>query len=218
LHVSDPAALPRLTATIATWGIDTKAQQWLAAHGLTVQTIDAVIPADVKLILVGLPAQPDIPKVWDDLKQRMTAGAAVLFLSPRLFMQHPPAMAWLPLKSQGRCYTFADWLYHKECVARRHPVFDGLTGPGILDMDYYGPVIPHEVFADIDTPDDTIAAAFATGYYDLPGGYGCSVLIGAWKSGEGRFILSTPYLLENLDTHPAADRLLLNLIAYASCP
>jgi hypothetical protein len=87
-----------------------------------------------------------------------------------------------------------------------------------MDMDYYGPVIPHEVFADIDTPDDTIAAAFATGYYDLPDGYGSSILIGAWKSGSGRFILSTPYLLENLDTHPAADRLLLNLIEYASRP
>lgn len=124
-------------------------------------------------------------------------------------------MTWLPLKNKGRCYTFYDWLYHKECVAGRHPVFEGLPGAGIMDMDYYGPVIPHEVFADIDTPDQTIAAAFVTGYHDLPDGYGCSILIGAWRSGEGRFILSTPYVLENLDDHPAADRLLVNLIQYS---
>ena len=214
-HVSDPASLPGAPTVAATWGIEASAHQWLTARGITVQAIDGAAPTDAKVILVGSPSNPEASEMWDDLKQRMMAGATVLFLSPRLFIEHEPAMAWLPLQNKGRCYTFADWLYHKECVARRHCVFDGLQGPGIMDMDYYGPVIPHEVFEGIDTPDETIAAAFATGYYDLPGGYGCSILIGAWKSGAGRFILSTPYLLENLDSHPAADRLLLNLITYA---
>ena len=83
-----------------------------------------------------------------------------------------------------------------------------------MDPDYYGAVIPHEIFEGIDTPDETIAAAFATGHHSMPGGYGSGILIGAWHSGKGRFILSTPYILENLDTHPAADRLLVNLVRY----
>ncbi|HUU96413.1 MAG TPA: glycoside hydrolase family 2 TIM barrel-domain containing protein [Phycisphaerae bacterium] len=213
--VSDPATLPMLPGTVATWGLDAKAQQWLTARGLKVSVIEAVVPQDVKLILVGMPGNSGDAKVWEELKQRMTGGATVLFLGPKLFIEQAVAMDWLPLKNKGRCYTFFDWLYHKECVARRHPVFEGLPGAGIMDMDYYGPVIPHEVFADIDTPDQTIAAAFVTGYHDLPDGYGCSILIGAWRSGEGRFILSTPYVLENLDDHPAADRLLVNLIQYS---
>ena len=66
----------------------------------------------------------------------------------------------------------------------------------------------------IDTPDDTIAAAFATGHTTYPEGYGSSILIGAWNKGAGRFILSTPAVLGNLDAHPAADRLLVNMILY----
>ncbi len=83
-----------------------------------------------------------------------------------------------------------------------------------MDWDYYGPVIPHEVFECQDTPDETIAAGFATGYYEFPRGYGSSLLIAAYRSGKGRFVLSTPYVLENLDAHPAADRLLVNLVRY----
>jgi len=36
-----------------------------------------------------------------------------------------------------------------------------------------------------------------------------------YKVGPGRIILNTPFVLENLDQHPAADRLLLNLVRYA---
>ncbi len=214
-YVSDPATLPKLQGTVATWGLDAKAQQWLIAHGLKVTVIEAVVPEDAKLILVGMPGNAGDAKVWEELKQRMSGGATVLFLGPKLFIEQAAAKAWLPLKNTGSCYTFYDWLYHKECVAGRHPVFEGLPGAGIMDMDYYGPVIPHEVFADIDTPDQTIAAAFVTGYHGIPDGYGCRILIGAWRSDEGRFILSTPYILENLDVHPTADRLLANLVRYA---
>ncbi len=214
-QVTDPVALPKLAGSAVAWGLDVSAQEWLGARGLTIQPLAATVPADAQVILVGTPTNAADPKIWEDLKKRMTGGATVLFLRPKLFLENKQAMAWLPLKNPGRCYTFADWMYHKECVARRHPVFEGLQGPGIMDMDYYGPVIPHEVFEGIDTPDDTMAAAFASGYYALPGGYGSSILMGAWKSGQGRFILSTPYILENLDAHPAADRLLVNLINYA---
>ncbi len=219
-YVSDPATLPKLQGTVATWGLDAKAQQWLIAHGLKFLAIEAVVPEDARLILVGMPGNAGDARVWDELKQRLTGGATVLFLGPKLFIEQAAAKAWLPLKNAGSCYTFYDWLYHKECVAGRHMVFEGLPGAGIMDMDYYGPVIPHEVFADIDTPDQTIAAAFVTGYHGIPDGYGCRILIGVWRSGEGRFVLSTPYILENLDVHPAADRLLANLVryAFAKCP
>ena len=70
-------------------------------------------------------------------------------------------MGGLFLKEKGRFYNFHDWLYHKECVARAHPVLDGLAGKGILDWDYYGPVITHGLFEGQRTPDDVIVAAFA---------------------------------------------------------
>ena len=123
-------------------------------------------------------------------------------------------MAWLPFQNHGRCYRFTDWMYHKECVARRHAVFAGLPGPGIMDPDYYGQVIPHEIFEGTDTPDDTMAAAFSVGYYGYPDGYGSGILMGEWNHGAGRIVLNAPAILNHLDQQPAADRLMVNLVAY----
>jgi hypothetical protein len=131
------------------------------------------------------------------------------------FQRGKNSSAWLPLANKGRIYLFDDWLYHKECVAKPHPVFAGLQGSGILDWDYYGPVLPHYLFDGQDTPAAVIAAAFAAGY-STPGGYASGVLLGSYKFGAGQFFVNAFPILENIDTHPAADRLLLNLIEYAA--
>ncbi|MFA6108588.1 MAG: sugar-binding domain-containing protein, partial [Candidatus Latescibacterota bacterium] len=73
-------------------------------------------------------------------------------------------VGWLPLAPKGQCNEIWDWLYHKECVAKRHPVFADLPAGGILDWDYYGSVIPKRLFTGQATPDEVVAAAFAVGY------------------------------------------------------
>jgi len=214
-HVSAPSSLPKLAGSASLWGVGKREEDWLAARGLACRQFDAERPAQRELVLVGKPTDAEKnPKAWEALTQSMAKGSTVIFLSAHVFIHGKAGMNWLPLKNKGRCYTFNDWLYHKECVSKRHVVLDGLPGPGIMDWDYYGPVIPHDVFEGQDTPDETIIAAFATGYHEYPTGYGCSLLMAAYRKGEGRFILSTPYLLENLGAHPAADRLLVNLIRY----
>jgi hypothetical protein len=82
-----------------------------------------------------------------------------------------------------------------------------------MDWDYYDRVIPHAFFEGQDTPVDVAAAAFAVGY-SCPGGYASGVLVGAYPFGAGRFVMNTLRVLEHLDSHPAADRLLLNLVRY----
>jgi hypothetical protein len=213
--LSNPESLPTLTGIAVSWGLSDKARQWLAGRGLQVQSVTDSIPAGTRLVLVGLPENATEPKMWQALQERMVAGGTVLFLDGKLFQENDTATAWLPVQNKGKAYTFNDWLYHKECVSRRHPVLAGLQGPGIMDWDYYGPVIPHDVFEGIDTPDDVIAASFVTGHHSIDKGYASAVLMGAWQRGSGRFVLSTPYILGNLDTHPAADRLLVNLILYS---
>lgn len=214
--VSDPGAWPELSGNAAVWGLDGRATEWLRAHGLTCQSFQPEQRSIDELILVGLPDDVGDAARWELLRQRMQDhGATVLFLDGKLFKDHGSAMEWLPLSEKGKCIAIREWLYHKECVANRHPVFEGMQGPGVMDMDYYGPVIPEEVFVDQSTPDETICAGFNTGYFAVAGGYRSSLLIAAYGSGKGRFILNTPRLLENLDKHPAADRLLFNLIRYA---
>lgn len=215
-HVSDSASLPSLEGEVAVWGIDANAQRWLTAHGLHCQPLTANAPNPREVVLVGTPSDAETnPALWASLSSHTAAGGSVVFLSGRVFREGKAAMAWLPLKNKGRCRTVHDWLYHKTCVANRHPAFEGLQGPGIMDWDYYGPIIPKEVFEGQDTPDETIAAGFATGNAQFGNGYGSCLLMAMYKSGKGRIVLSTPYILENLDKHPAADRLLANLIRYA---
>lgn|GEM_PF-1437145 len=129
---------------------------------------------------------------------------------------------------QGRCRACSqtaagqrhlnNWLYHREDVARPHPFFAGLPAPGILDYDYYGPLIPHEVFEGQELPDDVAAAFFATGYTPHPArtGYVAGLIAAVYGLGAGRFAINSLRILENLDRHPAADRLLLNMIDYAT--
>ena len=81
-----------------------------------------------------------------------------------------------------------------------------------MDWDYYGTMIPRYLFNGQRSPDEVIPAAFATGY-PIAGGYQSGMLLGAYWFGAGRFLVNTFRILENLDPHPAADRLLLNLIA-----
>ena len=172
-----------------------------------------------EVILVYKPLEDEItPARLADLFARVAAGVTVLFLNHKALGNADGPTGYLPFKNKGTCYAFTDWLYHKECVAKRHPVFAGLSNtPGILDWDFYGPIIPHEIYEGLDTPNETIAASFVTAHHRCPGGYGCGLLLAAYRHGAGQIILSTLHLVENLDAHPAADRLLLNLIRYAQC-
>ena len=60
---------------------------------------------------------------WQALLQAVDRGCTAVFLSPLASKQGDDAVARLPLLPRGRWYAFNDWLYHKECVAKAHPVF-----------------------------------------------------------------------------------------------
>jgi hypothetical protein len=211
-HISDPAALPHLQGTVTLWGIEDRVAKWLESRGLRTRAFGKSVARRPEVILVGnVPDPPPDLGAWQDLARRMARGSAAVFLSPQAFKRGDNPVGWLPLATKGRCYTFHDWLYHKECVAKPHPAFDGLPGRGIMDWDYYGPLITREMFDGQETPGEVAAAAFAVGYC-CPGGYASGVLLGGYRFGAGRFVLNTFHILENLGTHPAADRLLVNLI------
>ena len=216
LHLSDANALPTLDGDVAVWGIEPSAVQWLGARGLRCATLFATAQQQDGLILVGLPSETErTPARMAELMGRLADGATVIFLNPAVFRKGEDSTAYLPLAHRGTTYAATDWLYHKECVSRRHPVFDGLQAPGIMDWDYYGPVVPHEIYEGLDAPQEMIAASFAVGHHRYATGYAWGLLMGVYRHGSGVLILSTPNMLENLNAHPAADRLLINLIRHA---
>jgi hypothetical protein len=213
-HLSDPASLPRLNAKVTAWGVSESVAAWLKTHGVVVAPFTGTSPATRELILVG-DASGESNVAWKELAARMARGSTVVFLSPQTFKREKDGAARLPLAKKGRVFRFEDMLYHKECVAKAHPVFEGLQGKGVLDMYYYGPMWPHYLFDGQDTPAEVIAAAFATGY-STPGGYASGVLLGSYKFGTGQFIVNSFPILDYIDKHPVADRLLLNLIQHGT--
>jgi len=140
-------------------------------------------------------------------------GNRVIHFDARSHVEN--GVGWLPLEQKTPFTYFDDWLYHKECVAKDHPVFDGLQAKGIMDWEYYGPVISHTLFERRAETADVMAAAFAVGYCNATG-YASGLMMAEYPFGQGRFIVNTFNILENIDIHPAADRLLLNLINHSA--
>jgi beta-galactosidase len=218
-YLSDPTSFPNVGLTVSVLGVEIKVMEWLKQHGVACQPLANGDPNQREAILVGdmSKAASDI-NIWRGLARSMARGSTVTFLSHAAFRREKDSTAWLPLGKKGRCYEFVDHLYHKECVAKAHPIFEGLQAKSILDWYYYGQVIPHSLFDGQETPDEVIAAAFAVGYGvpDIAPSYASGILLGAYKFGEGRFIINTFPILDQLDQNPAADRLLLNLVKYGA--
>ncbi len=214
-NVTDPALHPRLAGRIMTWGIPASVESWLTAHGATVTPFRAG-SGSREVILVGdVSATSAQASDWRILAELMATGSTVIFLSQDAFKRDKQEAAWLPLANKGRIHNFNDWLYHKECVAKPHAIFEGLQGKGMLDWYYYGPMWPHYVFEGQDTPNEVVAASFAAGY-STAGGYASGILLGSYKFGAGQFIVNSFPILDWVDKHPVADRLLLNLVKHAA--
>jgi hypothetical protein len=143
-------------------------------------------------------------------------GSVAVFLNPAAFRNGAEALGWLPLQNKGRLVEFSDWLYHKECVAKKHALFEGLQTPGLMDWDYYGSLISSRFFEGQDAPDETAAMAFAVCHSSRPDGYAAGTMLSVHSFGKGKVVLNTFNILENVDKHPAADALLMNLVTYAS--
>ncbi len=212
-YVSDVGAVSPQPSMKA-WGIGEAAEQWLARHGVACAPFDGAVQDAREIVLVGgIDANAEQRTA---LLRHIACGSTAIFLTPAAFRRGDDSTGWLPLKEKGRVNHFPDWLYHKECVAKVHPIFEGLQPKGVMDWDYYGPVISHDFIEGAELPEEVAAAAFAICHSGPPMGYASGVMVGAYRFGQGRFIVNTFNVLDHLDRHPAADRLLLNMIHYAA--
>ncbi|MBC7328258.1 hypothetical protein H5T87_09145 [bacterium] len=209
--LTNPMDFPKLDCSVILLGIDEVVKSWLIANGVCCKEFTYQKLASKEIILVGNLDVDEI--IWNKLMKKIEEGSIAIFLNPTVFRKGDDSLYWLPLKKKGRCYAFYDWLYHKECIAKQHPIFSNLP-TGIMDWDYYGPLIPALIFEELEDPEEVIAAAFAISY-PLPGGYTSGLLLASYRYGKGRFIINSLPILENISIHPAADRLLLNLIQTA---
>ena len=209
-EVTDKNAFPAVSGKIHALGLDEPQTEILKSTGAEVVSFDygACFGNANEVIVVG---DNGASVKWDMLYECIQRGAKALFLSPFVFRENENTTANLPFEQKGKLRYMRDWLYHKEYIGKRHPVLEGMRAPGILDWEYYGQLCNDYFFEGIQTPDDIAVACMATGY---PGpGYDEGIAIGGYNHGGGYFMLNTMSLLSNAG-HPAADRLLINLLNY----
>jgi hypothetical protein len=152
-------------------------------------------------------------KAFDALMHRAEQGATVIFLNSEFFLASD-AGGWL---SVGELATIAALRLPGESIDAwgvEHPIFAGVSGPGLLADAMFAQLLPDHAFVDLDAGGQILAAAHRSRMH--PDEYRSGVLLSVHEHGAGRIILNTFQILENLGSDTAADRLLLNLVRYAA--
>lgn len=208
-YVADPAELPKVDAEIALWGEDVDLARWLQDHGVRTQPLASAQTAREVILVSAKPAGD--ARAWSELAQHIARGSTAVFLSSHVFAKGNDRTGWLPLANKGRIDNLSSWLYHKDEWTRQHPIFEGLPCGGLMDYTFYRDIIGPRGFAGQDTPAEVVAGA----NFSCPA-YASGLLTSVNRLGTGQFILNTLNIRENLGRHPAADRLLLNMLRYAT--
>ena len=212
IRIASESALPHGKGTLHLWGFDTRRRRWLENQGFKCHPYTPGTERPRGLVLVGhVPPGQRTAEQWRHLRRWIEKGSTVLLLSAQPLRGEPADLPW---GAELRAREFYDWLYHKEIVGKRHPMFAGLPSGGILDWHLYEAVAGPDLFDCAETPDEVIAASFAVGY-SCRGGYNTGIVTAMKRWGKGRFFFNALRVFENLGQHPTADRLGLNLIAYA---
>jgi hypothetical protein len=214
-YVTDPADMPAVKTEVVLAGADADLAKWLGDHGIRSRDLTAAgepSPREVILVSKTPPAPAAIEEIW----RRVERGATAIFLVPGVLQKGDQPLGWLPLANKGSSrYLDNMWggLYLKDEWAKRHPIFDGLPSGGLMDYTFYREIIPGIGLTGQDPPAEAVAGAIKASQ-----DYSSGLLLAVYKSGRGRFILNTLLIRENLGTHPAAERLLRNLLNYGNSP
>ena len=127
--------------------------------------------------------------------------------------KHTDSTGWVPLVRKGTPINpgLTSYVYPKDTWARQHAIFDGMPAGGLLDDIYYRELFSKRLWSDQDVPSEIVAASIVTSW-----NYYSGLRIGVYDLGAGRFVLNSFRIRENLGTHPAAERLLKNILVYTA--
>jgi hypothetical protein len=212
--VTDAAEMPAVDNEVTLWGDDPQLAQWLAEHKIRMRRYSPTAPATREVILASSkPAAPGGAAAFRQLAERIGAGSTAIFLAPEVFAKGDQTTAWLPLAHKGTLSDMGIWggLYLKDEWAKRHPIFEGLPRGGLMDYTYYREILPLLAWQGQDPPTEAVAGAIKASQ-----DYSSGLLVAVYDFGAGRFMLNSLRIRENLASHPAAERLLRNMLRYAA--
>jgi len=211
-YVDDPADMPPVEGEVVLWGEDPQLQTWLAEHGIRSRPFGPERPDTREVILVSrTPQAPGDAVAFIELARRIARGSTVVFLCPEVFRRGDNPVGWLPLNEKGTLAVMRSWVYLKDDWSKRHPIFDGLPAGGLMDLTYYRDLIPDLAWSRQEPPAEVVAGAINTSQ-----AYSSGLLVAVHELGAGRFVLNTLAIRDQLGRHPAAERILRNMLRYAA--
>ncbi len=227
-YVSDRNDLPSVPHKVVVCGSDSLVTNWLRKHHTEILPFQADNQSERQLILIAGKAPDSLTMI--NIVRQMACGSVVIFMSPATFSQGRNSTRWLPLAQKGVVEPMdaVAGYYRSDRWAKKHPVFEGMPSGGMMDYVWFRNIIapvalsrnysirgkgPHtfdEATSPLTVPSETICGATRICHT-----YCSGIHLGIWKFGQGRFIVNTLYIAENLGKDPAADRLFCNLLNYA---
>jgi hypothetical protein len=215
-HVDDPGTMPAMPPDVTLWGEDAALSGWLTRHGVQTIPFDP-LAAKRQIIAVGArPPAPGRAEAFAELFSQIARGSAVVFFDRNVFGNR------LPLAGKAlRFQSGAEGYYRWDWWNKSHAIFQGLPAGGMMDYDFYGGLIS---LYEIPVVDDLAKPALTgprlrevvCGATRTSSLYASGLSVAVYELGAGRFILNTLNILPNLGTHPAAERLLRNMLNHAA--
>lgn len=229
-YVTANDALPTLPKEIVLCGQDSIVSAWLKKHKVKAIPFNNGVSDKRQVIVVaGKEAQDSVTMLR--IAQHMARGSVVIFLSPSTLKRGNSTTGWLPLVNKGviEPMDHVAGYYRADRWVKNHPIFEGMPSGGMMDYKYFRNIIAlnalsqeyngrakpahtfQELSAPLTYPDETVCGATRISH-----NYCSGVQVGVWNFGEGRFIVNTLNITNNLGTDPAADRLFSNMLRFAS--
>ena len=181
-RASEPVAALDPAVVATTWGLDDRVRGWLAQHGVGGRLLAAGGPVE-QVIIVGNPEiEGDAADGWQTIAAAVRGGATIVVVGTDAFVAVDGQALSLPIAPDLSVSWVHDWLYHKDCVAKRGPLFEGLPS-GLLDWDVYGQTIPDARYPDRPTRRHRRRVVRVGA--PVPNGYMSGILAASYDEGAG---------------------------------
>jgi hypothetical protein len=174
---------------------------FLASHGIKTAPSQPVSGVSPHIFLISGQAAAHT----NDWLTQVSSGSVAILLDPTT----------LPSALGGAIEDSGPRFWGRDDIVKPHPIFDGLPSRRLMDLYFYRDLIARKSIVGFSNGAENVVPTFAVG---KPGGQGywsgSNLLV--YNVGRGKVIVCTLRILENLEKNPAADRVLLNMIAFAT--